>query len=189
MARNRYGRNQKRAHREEIARLKAELQRLETDSRRTILRYADALAAQRREMEGLVEEIRAVCRDSALLPAREIVLPGEGPWRLYQAPLRVRHVATAASMAEPMMIATVDIYEVRAYLEQHLDTFRKIVHVKLPDREVRLAVSREAMAAFGRHGLRQVAEHLFSMLWGALREEATADPAGRPPRQVGPARA
>lgn len=168
----RYGRNQKRKHREEIARLRREMEAEVKENRRAILKYAEALAAQRREMEGLVEEIRAVCKDSALLPAREVALPGEGPWRMaLQEPIRIRSRLFNDSLVEPMMISTVDIYEVRAFLEEHLDTFRKIVHVKLPDREVRLAVSREAMAAFGRHGLRQVAENLFSMLLGALQEE------------------
>jgi hypothetical protein len=188
----RYGRNQKRAHREEIARLKAEVQRLEADAlvdRRSINRYSEALAAQRREMAGLVEEIRAVCRDSALLPAREVSLPGEGPWRLaMQEPIRIRF--RPFSLDEPMMISTVDIYEVRAFLEKHLETFRTIVHVKLPRRDVCFAISRQAMDAFARHGLRQVAEDLFSMLWNTLREEALTADAGRHPlRPGGPGKA
>lgn len=186
MARNRYGRNQKRAHREEIDRLKAEVQRLEAgalEKERLILRYREALSAQNCALAALVEEIRAVCKDSALLPAREIDLPGEGPWRLaLQEPIRVRFRAFNDSLAEPMMVAIVDIYEVRAFLEEHLDTFRKIVHVKLPDhRAARFAISREAMAAFGRHGLRQVARNLFSMLWNTLREDTLQATAGAIP--------
>lgn len=174
MARNRYGRNQKRKHREEIARLKAEVQtlilweRAKAEERRNL---DGALAAQRREMEGLVEEIRAVCRDSALLPPREVSLPGHGPWVLTEPSFpRTRWVPVYDSVVEPM-IATVDVYEVRAYLESHSNKFRKFVCVKLPDREIRFAVSCETIRAFGRYGLRQMAENLFSMLWGALRKE------------------
>lgn len=190
MARKRYGRNQKRAHREEIARLKAEVQRLEADalvSLRSINRYSEALAAQVREMEVLVKEIRTVCRHSALLPAHEVALPGDGPWELALNDRRpLLHLANLPE--EPWVsIATVSVYEVRALLERSLETFRKIVHVKLPDREVRFAISREAMTAFGRHGLREVARNLFSMLWGALREEATSSDALPPPGGPGTA--
>lgn len=174
----RYGRNQKRAHRERIAELEGQVRVLATRveySSGERLKLERALAAQRHEVRRIVDEIEAVSLHSAIIPAKELGLthPNEGPWRLrvLGERLHVCTIATNASLEAPMMISTVDIHEVSACLDRNLAAFQRIVHVKLPGSAVRYAISREAMRAFSRHGLGRIEEDLVLAIrdaWSAI---------------------
>jgi len=131
----RYGRNQKRHHREEIARLNQETERLN-------LAYSMAdglskhLATDLRDAKDTISEmitiIDAVCRHSVAIPAKQ--LKGKGPRDRCQVedlpPIDFSEVIDGKYAPSAVSFRRIDLYALRVFLESRREQFQAAVHLE-----------------------------------------------------------
>lgn len=185
----RYGRNQKRRHREQIEELERQ-KRILIDWERAKVVERESLERRLRDQEAhlrqVVDAINDVVAHSALLP------PTDGPahWGGYN-PERLR--LTRRSHRNTTMLSTdevsstyddlvleVNMWELEATLEQYSADFEKIVHVTVPGRSwdsgpdhVTYRVSRDAYYQFLRSGkLPELAKMLYGKIFHCLQERS-----------------
>lgn len=179
----RYGRNQKRRHRETIA-------QLETEKRGLIL-WEQAKAEERRILEARLQDQKAHVREiadtingvvaySALLPPRQGPFgrdPGDNPLRVRLVQRRTmldrcvpdREGVLPADLDVPIL--ELDLWELRTILEKNLETFARLVHMLLPGPagmvyRVSEATYRQLQRA---HALPEVARIIFQQILKALQ--------------------
>lgn len=151
----RYGRNQKRRHREEIARLGAEVSRMSSAYQLT-----DGLSAElgrklrqaQEQLREMVEIIERVCPHSVALPPKGVV--GGAARNHYRLQARPPGLTVAAggnvmlpSWSEAMVV---DLFRLRMVLEERREQFAAAVHLVYADPGARPAgymISRTALAA------------------------------------------
>lgn len=142
----RYGRNQKRRHRERIAALESGLARMGEMYNRDVKGLRQTLDDARRERDGIVETIRRRLPYSAMLPPRAIGGPG-GHFRYATDDVRaVIREAESAIGDMSCSTVTVDLHALEAAIHDNLATLEREVHVRLADRAMRYAVSSAALA-------------------------------------------
>lgn len=135
----RYGRNRRRKHREEIARLNVEVSRRAREERllRSQVEQLTAVLHEQKEiLREVVDAVNAVAPHSAVLPPREIGVSNrrEQPMRIKLVSSKTwrRNDLTLPCLGEAELL-TVDLWEVRATLEQRAESLDRLVHVLLPD--------------------------------------------------------
>lgn len=187
----RYGRNRKRLALARISLLEGRVreleqeesernERLKADNRR----LAEKLREQKSEFRALVNEIESVCSYSALLPPQTIGLkasPRGLPTRLKLIPKRVRPEPIPAGalpslLTEPFDYLGVDLWQVRAYLEEHQSTLARHVHVYLPPypgdstpNTTTYAVSEAAYQHWTRSGSGHLSREIYRQIEAAVR--------------------
>lgn len=124
----RYGRNQKRQHLEEIARLNEAL----AMSEGLAAHLAKELRQARETIDQMIQEIEAVCEYSAALPPKEV--KGSAPVDHYQVgiPELPPHSRVTMDDVVPskVSISTVNVSALRSYLRQHHKDFCLAVHLE-----------------------------------------------------------
>lgn len=175
----RYGRNQKRRHREELAQLRADLV-AQTAREREALRqrdsYEEQLRFQKEHLKEIADTINQVVSYSALLPPQEAPLreADVNPLRIHLRRHAERPAIGAGALVEDLAIPPLlelDLWELRVFLEQNLATFERLVHVLAPGPggvtyRVTEAAYRQLMAH--KKGLPEVARMLYGELLKAL---------------------
>lgn len=184
----RYGRNQKRRYRDRIAELESEVQRVWVLAH-TISAQRDRLSRKLKEQEAHVKEIAETINDivdhSALLP------PTSSPRNLDASfqPERLRLVARR--LGSPVVadadvwdlsefdlgILEINLWNLRVLVENHVERFRKIVHVNVPDnKDIAYWISDAAWAHFAGGGkLPELAREIYSQIVGELTRFAASD--------------
>lgn len=123
----RYGRNQKRKAREEIARLK-----IAHEMNGGLLEHVGAkLEGARMTISEMVSIIESVCGNSIALPAKKV--KGVGPMALYRIgqPEKNFHVVPGANcIPSSGSFRTIDLYALRLFLEANRETFQAAVHLE-----------------------------------------------------------
>lgn len=123
----RYGRNQKRHHREEIARL--------NQAYAMAVGLSKRLATDLRDAKGTIAEmltiIDAVCSHSVAIPAKQ--LRGQGPRDRCQVedlpPIGFSEVIGGEYAPSAVSFRLIDLYALRVFLESRRDTFSAAVHL------------------------------------------------------------
>lgn len=124
----RYGRNQKRHHREEIARLNQAYAMADGLSKR--------LATDLRDAKGTITEmltiIDAVCSHSVAIPAKK--LNGQGPRDRCQVegfpPIDFSEVIGGEYAPSAVSFRRIDLYALRVFLESRREQFQAAVHLE-----------------------------------------------------------
>lgn len=124
----RYGRNQKRRARERIGDLERASAMLTLERGRLIER----LIEQERHCREIAETINEVVQHSALLPPQKLGLDlhGSNPARLRLTPRRRRSLASQREAS--FSILELDLWLLKATLEENILAFERTVHVLLP---------------------------------------------------------
>ena len=125
----RYGRNQKRAARAEIARLSELNERFTRD----IVFLQGELVTQTNMLRDIVDMIEGVCYYSSLIPPK--LIPAHDYTRL-----NVAHPHPKPSDAR---FETLNLHALKVWLEENSDTLRRYVHVTCMDKHVTYAASVE----------------------------------------------
>lgn len=120
----RYGRNQKRRHREEIARLNQAYAMADGLSKQ--------LATDLRDAKGTIAEmmtiIDSVCSHSVALPPKQ--LRGQGPRDRYLPPIDFSEVIGGDYAPSAVSFRRIDLYALRVFLESRRDQFSAAVHLE-----------------------------------------------------------
>lgn len=125
----RYGRNRRRQHREQIALLEAETQRLQSLN----LQGHKELATAKGQIAEIAEIIERVAQYSVALPPKR--LEGGGKRNSLQLELRrIFFERFDARNATPdclrRTVSYVDVYALRAFVERHQEAFQRAVHLR-----------------------------------------------------------
>jgi len=122
----RYGRNQKRAHREEIARLKTALL-MEQGLREY---FADKYYRANGQIKEMVSIITSVCEYSVVLPPK--IIKGRGKMDYYRlaAPTRVPDIVDIWRPLSVDSLQTIDLFALKVYLEKHYERFSIALHLE-----------------------------------------------------------
>jgi len=179
----RYGRNQKRRHREEISRLKIENKteraRLE-DSERT----RAYLKAQARS---IVEIIEKICTGSACLPPREFIHRQGGKQMTRRMPIdRERECFPVRGGMVPNVFSSgfVDVHALDIYLQEHREEMKAAIHLQYGDGEGHSAYMLSVSALMARPAYeieKEIAPMIAAELLSLLRRGVDSG-MWRPPR-------
>lgn len=177
----RYGRNQKRRHRSELALSREEVTRLHQAHARSsalALSHAADLQEARETIAGMIRVIERVCPNSVAIPPkhrkgserrnsiRAEVLEQLGEWSVLEADLA-------------MTLRTVDLYALELFLRRHHEDFSTAVHLQysggghsvyMISREALLAKSQDDLAKWLVPQIaKELAGHLLEGLRGGKR--------------------
>jgi len=168
---SRYGRNQKRRHRARIAQLELDLGRHK--------RRADRAVSIGRALDGklrrLIETIRIVASDSALLPPRTTERDPRPCWNRIvwsePAPVSIRFDGPPFAPIERTVLA-LRIEDVEAVIRDNPEDFTKILHVviRFPDGHQKYALTVDAARFFD--VLPNVQEYVADVVVGTFVEHA-----------------
>lgn len=176
----RYGRNQKRRHRGRIAELESEVQRVWALAH-TISAQRDRLSRKLKEQEAYVKEIAETINDivdhSALLPPtsspRKLDISFQ-PERLRLVARRLGSPVVADADVWDLGILEINLWNLRVLVEDHVEKFRKIVHVNVPSsKRIDYWISDSAWEHFvGGGKLPELAREIYSQIVNELTRVA-----------------
>lgn len=169
MARNRYGRNQKRKHRALIAD-QAEVLREQAVQITKLEKQVLSLGAEanyyKHQRDSITAAIARVAGEhSVFLTPIEHVVSGQHPRDFYRLPVHYpMTVRIEDTPSHEMRLYAVDLYRLHAWIEQHPDDFNRALHVRLcyegpkgKDPYIGYMISPEAL----RMNPRRAVEHVF----------------------------
>lgn len=172
----RYGRNQKRRHREQIEELQRQKHTLIEWERvkaveRDLLEHK--LRAQEAHITEIVDTINGIVQFSAITPPQECryLDPTDNLSRLRLVRRRrCRTVDMDPAELYDSDILELNLWELRTFIEDRIGIFEEIVHVLIPDgKAVCYKITRNAFEHFRRGGLPELGRQLYGQIMGVLR--------------------
>lgn len=138
----RYGRNQKRRHREEIANLRREREYLQSTASSCAIELTEA----RGTINGMVEIIESVCENSVALRPKQVAVDGVGSGINWP-------VSLYGDVVPHSGLETVRLVALRLYIDEHRHVFRRAIHLDCAERNGRAVyvVSEDALRSMPEH--------------------------------------